>query len=162
VRPTSVPFSSRFFFFFLITTYITAMEAVRFSIFLSLCIYLFFSSFIHIWKRQARSWFLDVLWPKLNYNHVTPFQNVSLTIWPIAFIFLRKGLFSSSTAADRPTGNWLNLYFFPVLWVSLTKCNFPNSRTHILCGGLFRRGRINGRWFPVFHPKNEKPYRNVK
>jgi hypothetical protein len=40
--------------------YIMAMEAVRFNLFLSLCIYLF-SSFIHIQKRQERSWFLSVL-----------------------------------------------------------------------------------------------------
>jgi hypothetical protein len=73
-----------------------AMEAVKFNLFLILCIYYFLPSFIHIWERQKRNWILNILWPKLNYNHGTYFQYVSLTIWPVAFIFLRKGLFYSS------------------------------------------------------------------
>jgi hypothetical protein len=32
---------------------------------------------------------------------------------------------------------------FPLLWVALTKWNFPNNRTHKLCDGLFRRAIIN-------------------
>jgi hypothetical protein len=40
VQPTRVPFPSRFFFF-LITMYIMAMEAIKLHLFLNLCIYLF-------------------------------------------------------------------------------------------------------------------------
>jgi hypothetical protein len=43
----------------------------------------------------------------------------------------------------RPTNRQLIVsLLFLVLGVALTKWNFPNNRTHKLCGGLCHHGRI--------------------
>jgi hypothetical protein len=53
-----------------------------------------FSIFLYSHSKITGAQFVSqVLWLKLNYYYVTPFQNVSLTIWPIALIFLSKSLF---------------------------------------------------------------------
>jgi hypothetical protein len=70
---------------------------------LSLCIY-FLSSFIHIREQEEHSWFLNVLWPKLNYYYMTPFQNVSLPIWPLSFHILMQ--------------RWLYVWFILPQWQS--------------------------------------------
>jgi hypothetical protein len=65
--------------------------------FFSLCIYLIYlySSFsvIHLREHEECSWFLSVLHSKLNYCSIICLQKVSLSIWPIPFIFLGNSMF---------------------------------------------------------------------
>jgi hypothetical protein len=64
-------------------------------LFLGLCIYLF-SFFLYSHSKERGTQFVSqrvMTEIKLLLLYVTPFQNVSLTIWPKAFIFLCKGLF---------------------------------------------------------------------
>jgi hypothetical protein len=116
--------------------YIMATEAVKMYLKFFAFIY-FLSSFIHIWKRQQRNWFLSVLWRKLNYNHTTYFQNVSLTIWPVAFIFLRKGLFypSQQQSPHRVCARLFGKFHF----VKATPSTGNNKDT---CRSVCRRGRM--------------------
>jgi hypothetical protein len=59
-----------------------ALEAVKCHLFFKVFAFIYFiSSFIHIQEWEEHSWFLNMLWPKLNYYYVTPFQNVWLLIW---------------------------------------------------------------------------------
>jgi hypothetical protein len=122
-----------------------AVEAVKFHLFLILCIYLI-SVFLYSNSKTTGA--------QLVSQHVMTEIKLLLLYRNIFSVCLIDSLTNSFHIVtqrfvlfihgSRLTNRQLIVsLLFPVLGVALTKWNFPNNCAHKLCGGLCHHGRIN-------------------
>jgi hypothetical protein len=118
------------------------MEAIRFNLFLSLCIYLFsFFLYSHLNMTGAQLVSQHVMTEIKLLLHNTSLECLIDNLTNNFHILMQRFVlfFNGGRLTDRQL---IVSLLFPVLGVALTKWNFSNNCTHKLCGGLCCRGRI--------------------
>jgi hypothetical protein len=124
--------------------YIMAVEAVTFNLFFRLDIFFLFSFFLYSHSKATGAQFLSRVMAEIKLLLLrNTFSECLIDSLTNCFHILTQR-FVLFFHGGRPT-DWQLIVslLFTVLGVAVTKWNFPNNRTHKLCGGLCRRGRIN-------------------